>query len=95
MTTLIFGHQNPDTDAVTSAMSFAEYQRQLGNTDVEAVALGEMNPETQYALDYFKHATPRVVKTVANETDTVPKLGAISEKRESHHDNIDFWPPES
>ena len=71
MTTLIFGHQNPDTDAVTSAMSFAEYQRQLGNTDVEAVALGEMNPETQYALDYFKHATPRVVKTVANETDTV------------------------
>ncbi|KRN25672.1 manganese-dependent inorganic pyrophosphatase [Lacticaseibacillus camelliae] len=71
MTTLIFGHQNPDTDAVTSAMSFAEYQKQLGNTDVEAVALGEVNAETAFALKTFKKDTPRVIKTAANETDTV------------------------
>ncbi|KRM72635.1 manganese-dependent inorganic pyrophosphatase [Lacticaseibacillus brantae] len=71
MTTLIFGHQNPDTDAVISAMTFAEYQRQLGNTDVEAVALGELNDETKFALDALKLDTPRVVNTVANETDTV------------------------
>ncbi|WP_179395389.1 manganese-dependent inorganic pyrophosphatase [Lacticaseibacillus absianus] len=71
MTTLIFGHQNPDTDALTSAMSWAEYQRQLGNPDVEAVALGEPNDETKFALDYFKVAAPRVIKTAANETDTV------------------------
>lgn len=37
MTTLIFGHQNPDTDAITSAMSWAEFQKQAGNTDVEVV----------------------------------------------------------
>ncbi|WP_125703321.1 manganese-dependent inorganic pyrophosphatase [Lacticaseibacillus daqingensis] len=71
MTTLIFGHQNPDTDALTSAMSWAEYQRQLGNTDVEAVALGEPNDETKFALDYFKATAPRVIQTAANETDTV------------------------
>lgn len=71
MTTLIFGHQNPDTDAITSAMTFAEYQRQLGNTDVEAVALGEPNDETKFALNYFKHALPRVITSAANETDTV------------------------
>lgn len=71
MTTLIFGHQNPDTDAVTSAMSWAEYQRQLGNTDVEAVALGDLNDETKFALKYFKKDAPRVIKTAANETDTV------------------------
>ncbi|WP_461223976.1 manganese-dependent inorganic pyrophosphatase [Lacticaseibacillus suihuaensis] len=71
MTTLIFGHQNPDTDALTSAISFAEFQRQLGNTDVEAVALGEPNDETKFVLDYFKQTAPRVIKTAANETDTV------------------------
>jgi len=71
MTTLIFGHQNPDTDAVISAMTFAEYQRQLGNTDVEAVALGELNDETKFALDFLKLQAPRVINTAANETDTV------------------------
>ncbi|MFD1428777.1 manganese-dependent inorganic pyrophosphatase [Lacticaseibacillus mingshuiensis] len=65
MTTLIFGHQNPDTDALTSALSFAEYQRQLGNTDVEAVALGEPNDETKFALNYFKAQAPRVIEKAA------------------------------
>ncbi|MHA3066117.1 manganese-dependent inorganic pyrophosphatase [Lacticaseibacillus saniviri] len=64
MTTLIFGHQNPDTDAITAAMSWAEFQRQLGNTDVEAVALGKPNAETQYVLDYFKVDAPRVVESI-------------------------------
>ncbi|MFK5279500.1 DHH family phosphoesterase, partial [Lacticaseibacillus paracasei] len=71
MTTLIFGHQNPDTDAITSAMSWAEFQKQAGNTDVEAVALGEPNDETKFVLDHFKVQAPRVIKTAANETDHV------------------------
>ena len=29
MTTLIFGHQNPDTDAITSAMSWAEFHSRV------------------------------------------------------------------
>ena len=67
---LIFGHQNPDTDAIASAISFAYLQNQLG-VEAEAVALGTPNEETQYALDYFKKDAPRVVETVANETDQV------------------------
>ncbi len=67
---LIFGHKNPDTDAITSAISFAYLQKQLG-IDAEAVALGEVGEETQYALDHFKIEAPRVVETVANETDKV------------------------
>ena len=50
---LVFGHQNPDTDAITSAISYAYLLRHLGE-DAEAVALGTPNEETQYALDYFK-----------------------------------------
>ncbi|MGX7013890.1 manganese-dependent inorganic pyrophosphatase [Vagococcus silagei] len=67
---LIFGHQNPDTDAITSAISFAYLQNQLG-VEAEAVALGEVNEETAFALNYFKVDAPRVVTTVANETNQV------------------------
>ena len=61
---LVFGHQNPDTDAITSAISYAFLLRQLGE-DAEAVALGTPNEETQYALNYFKKEAPRVIGDVS------------------------------
>jgi manganese-dependent inorganic pyrophosphatase len=67
---LVFGHQNPDTDAIAAAIAYAYLEKQKGY-DTEAVALGEPNDETQYALNYFHHAAPRVVKTVANEVSEV------------------------
>lgn len=67
---LVFGHQNPDTDAIGAAIAFANLQKELGR-DTEAVALGAPSEETQYALDYFKVAAPRVVETIANETSDV------------------------
>ncbi|MCI1890721.1 manganese-dependent inorganic pyrophosphatase [Schleiferilactobacillus perolens] len=67
---LVFGHQNPDTDAIAAAIAYAYLMKQKGY-DTEAVALGEPNDETRYALNYFHHDAPRVVKTVANEVDKV------------------------
>lgn len=67
---LVFGHQNPDTDAITSAISYAYLLKQLGE-DTEAVALGTPNEETQYALNYFNRTAPRVVSSVSEETDRV------------------------
>ena len=46
---LVFGHQKPDTDAITAAMAFSYFQNQLGY-ETEAVALGEPNDETKFAL---------------------------------------------
>lgn len=68
--TLIFGHKNPDTDTICSALVYADVKTKLG-MDVEAVRLGEVNGETQYALDYFQVSAPRQVETVANETNQV------------------------
>jgi manganese-dependent inorganic pyrophosphatase len=68
--TLIFGHKNPDTDTITSALVYADLKSKIG-MDVEPVRLGEVNGETQYALDYFKVEAPRLVEKVAAETDTV------------------------
>lgn len=67
---LIFGHKNPDTDAIASAISFAYLQNELG-VKSEAVALGEATEETQYALDHFNFKAPRIIETAANETNQV------------------------
>ena len=67
---LVFGHKNPDTDAITSAIVYAYLKAQLGE-DVEAVRLGNLNPETQFVLDHFGVAAPRFVETVANEVKQV------------------------
>jgi Inorganic pyrophosphatase/exopolyphosphatase len=68
--TLIFGHKNPDTDTITSAIAYAELKSKLG-ADVEAVRLGEVNGETQYALNYFGIEAPRLVENVADEAKEV------------------------
>ncbi|GIP15825.1 putative manganese-dependent inorganic pyrophosphatase [Paenibacillus montaniterrae] len=68
--TLIFGHKNPDTDTITSAIVYADLKTKLG-ADVEAVRLGEVNGETAYALEYFGAQAPRLVTTVANEASEV------------------------
>ncbi|MEQ3451618.1 manganese-dependent inorganic pyrophosphatase [Enterococcus cecorum] len=67
---LVFGHQNPDTDAIGAAIAFANLQKELGK-DAEAVALGEPNEETAFALNHFGLTAPRVVETVANEVEQV------------------------
>ncbi len=67
---LIFGHKNPDTDTICSAIAYAELKKALG-LDVEAVRLGEVSGETQFALDTFKAEAPRLVETVAGEVNSV------------------------
>ena len=45
-------------------------KNQLG-LSTEPVRLGDVNGETQYALDYFRVEAPRFVETVANEAQDV------------------------
>ena len=70
MKELVFGHKNPDTDAIVAAKAYSYLQNKLG-ADTEAVALGEPNEETQFVLDYFNEPAPRVIKTASNEVDAV------------------------
>lgn len=67
---LVFGHQNPDTDAIGTAIAYSYLQNKLGY-NTEAVALGEPNDETAYALKEFGFEAPRVIKTAANEVNSV------------------------
>ncbi|WP_413627323.1 manganese-dependent inorganic pyrophosphatase [Fructilactobacillus vespulae] len=67
---LVFGHKNPDTDAIAASIALAYLEKQKG-ADTEAVALGNPNPETKFVLDYFDVKAPRVVNAALPETDTV------------------------
>ncbi|HEL1676675.1 TPA: manganese-dependent inorganic pyrophosphatase [Streptococcus suis] len=64
---LVFGHQNPDTDAIASSYGWAYLEREVFGRDAEAVALGTPNEETAFALDYFGVTAPRVVESAKAE----------------------------
>ncbi|CYU59610.1 TPA: manganese-dependent inorganic pyrophosphatase [Streptococcus suis] len=64
---LVFGHQNPDTDAIASSYGWAHLEREVFGRDAEAVALGTPNEETAFALDYFGVTAPRVVESAKAE----------------------------
>ncbi|WP_161980283.1 manganese-dependent inorganic pyrophosphatase [Streptococcus sp. S784/96/1] len=64
---LVFGHQNPDTDAIASSYGWAYLERTAWGRDAEAVALGIPNEETAFALNYFGVEAPRVVESAKAE----------------------------
>ncbi|HER0790735.1 TPA: manganese-dependent inorganic pyrophosphatase [Streptococcus pyogenes] len=60
---LVFGHQNPDTDAIASSYAFDYLSQKAFGLDTEVVALGTPNEETAFSLDYFGVEAPRVVES--------------------------------
>ena len=61
--TLIFGHQKPDTDTVTSAIVLSYLRNKLGD-NTEPRVLGDINNETKFVLDYFDFETPKFLNDV-------------------------------
>ncbi|GGH71721.1 manganese-dependent inorganic pyrophosphatase [Compostibacillus humi] len=68
--TLVFGHKNPDTDTICSAIVYANLKNKLGFS-AEPVRLGEVNKETQYALDTFGVEAPRFIEKVEDDVESV------------------------
>jgi len=61
---LVVGHQNPDTDAICSAIAYASYLTETGNAEVEAICCGDIPERTQWVLDQAKLPAPRLVLDV-------------------------------
>ncbi|PNY97012.1 manganese-dependent inorganic pyrophosphatase [Mammaliicoccus sciuri] len=68
--TFIFGHKNPDTDTIASALVMEDLQKELGN-DVQAARLGDVSDETQFALDYFKVQAPALLETPLKDKNVI------------------------
>jgi manganese-dependent inorganic pyrophosphatase len=60
----VIGHKRPDTDAIVSAVAYAELLRRQGYDDVVAARQGDPWPETQYILDRFGVSAPMLVEDV-------------------------------
>ncbi|EHN59501.1 manganese-dependent inorganic pyrophosphatase [Oenococcus kitaharae] len=96
---LVFGHQNPDTDAIAAAIAASYYLNKKG-MDTEAVALGKPNDETKFALDYFKVQAPRVIEkadtkevVLVDHNEAAQSVSNIADLTVTHvfdHHKIDF-----
>lgn len=60
----IFGHKNPDTDTILSSLVLEAIERTMGIYNAKAYRLGNVNKETQYALDYFGVKAPELLEEV-------------------------------
>ncbi|OON98383.1 MAG: pyrophosphatase [Epulopiscium sp. Nele67-Bin004] len=60
----IFGHKNPDSDSICSAIAYAHLKRSLGVENVSAVRLGPVSRETQFALDKFGVKEPILISHI-------------------------------
>ena len=67
---LIFGHKNPDTDTICSAMAEEILNRKNG-WDTKAVRLGNVNKETQYVLNYVGLEAPELIEKVEEGQEVI------------------------
>ena len=78
----IFGHQSPDTDAVTAAINLSYLKNQLG-MDTEPRVLGHVNKETKFALNYFGVKEPAYLNDVKLQLKDVEYLKGVYINKDS------------
>ena len=69
--TLVLGHRNPDTDSICSAICYARLKQRLTGQEYEPCRAGNVNPETNYVLKYFKTDAPRLVESVKTQVKDI------------------------
>ena len=62
----IFGHKNPDTDSICSAIAYAELKRVQGH-QAKPFRLGKINKETEFVLNYFDLPVPDYLPTIRTQ----------------------------
>lgn len=68
---LIFGHKNPDTDSITSALVMENLEKKLGNENAKAVRTGSVNKETKYVLDFLGIDAPELVESIEDGQEVI------------------------
>jgi manganese-dependent inorganic pyrophosphatase len=68
---LVIGHRNPDTDAICSAIGYAEFKRRTGMPEAVAARCGDTNDRIDFVLRTFGVPAPRFV------ADVSPKVGDL------------------
>ena len=69
--TFIFGHKSPDSDSITSSIVMANLEKELGNSEVKAYRLGNINKETEFILNYLDMDAPELLKSVEDDANVI------------------------
>lgn len=86
----IFGHKNPDADAICSAIAYEAFKHATGNNEFVAARCGNTNARIEAILDYFKcpvpqfigDVTPRINDIMRSEVQSVSKQSTCFEALE-------------
>lgn len=64
----VIGHKNPDTDSVCSAIAYAALKNKLTRSYIyEPRIAGNINPETEFVLNYFNVTEPALIDSVGTQ----------------------------
>jgi len=75
---LVIGHRNPDTDAICSAIGYAEFKRRTGLADAVAARCGDTNDRIDFVLKTFGMPAPRFVADVSPKIRDVMQTNVVS-----------------
>lgn len=75
---LVIGHKNPDTDAICSAIGYAEFKRRTGMPEAVAARCGEVNDRIHFVLRTFGVPAPKFVADVSPKVRDVMQTEIFS-----------------
>ncbi|MEX2472607.1 MAG: putative manganese-dependent inorganic diphosphatase [Gemmatimonadota bacterium] len=86
----VFGHRNPDADAICSALAYADFKTRTSSETYEAARCGNSNPRIDAVLDHFGarlptfvgDVTPRLQEIMAQDLVTVRAEATCAEALE-------------
>ena len=77
MTLYVFGHRNPDTDAICSALGYADFLRRTTRPDAIAACCGTPNQRTEFALKRADVPAPRIIMDIRPELEDVCRRDVV------------------
>lgn len=88
--TRVFGHRNPDADAICSALAYADFKNRTSEGEYLPARCGNSNPRIDAVLDHFGVAlpafvgdvTPRLHEVMASDLVTVDSDATCAEALE-------------
>ena len=78
----VIGHRNPDTDAICSAIAYADLLRRTGHGDALAAACGTANLRTNFVLQKAGLPHPRLIMDVRPTTGDICHRNVLAGRAE-------------
>ncbi len=82
MTVYVFGHRNPDTDAICSALAYADFLQKTTRPDAIAACCGTPNERTEFALRRAGLQHPPIIMDIRPEIEDVCSRAVVTASRD-------------